>query len=256
MVLRDWNAGRIPYYSTPPALPSTSAAPLVPSVDAAAPEAGAGDAVLSSFAPEFDLAALFGEADEAALADTKSADELRGAVRLTTGEAMDDDVNGRVRLMGETSDVEDVMDDDEVAPALITRKRALEADDDDEEMEDVASTAGKKVTFALEPRSQKTKLFAENDVEAPPVPLAKKAKLAAKKEKKAARRAKSGAMAVDEEDPVSGRATSVSTSLGGLDVGGLTVEDEDVPIEDTPYDFAAYFSKTQAADDSDDEEEL
>jgi nuclear GTP-binding protein len=244
-----------------------------PSVDAKGPVAGTGDAILSSFAPEFDLDALFGEADADALSEAKEADELRGAVRMDMGEPMDDEATGRVRLMGERSDAEDdavamQASDDEnniVAPSLVPslgrRKRALPIgdDDDDDDDDDAMRVGGKRVTFAPTPRSQAAKLFTDNDVEAPPVPLAKKAKKAAKERRKAVRRAEHGAadgMRVDEAASTTNTENGIATaSLGDLDLatGALTVEDDGPTTDDTPYQFSDYFSKVAAPDDSDDE---
>ncbi|WFD32164.1 nuclear GTP-binding protein nug1 [Malassezia sp. CBS 17886] len=65
-VLHDWNTGKIRYHSEPPAKLHhihRRSAPAVPG----APPANAGDAVLSSLGESFDLAALLGAADAAAL---------------------------------------------------------------------------------------------------------------------------------------------------------------------------------------------
>ncbi len=109
-MLRDWNTGIIPYYSTPPLQPvaPTSQTTSTGNSNKIAVSDGAdvGQAsILTELAPEFNLDELFGEADQEALADAKSLKESRGALKFIEEEELQQ--GRRVKLLGEeTSDEE------------------------------------------------------------------------------------------------------------------------------------------------------
>jgi nuclear GTP-binding protein len=96
-IIRDWTAGRIPYFTVPPALPLASAATEAStSKSVMASESGAADEILSGFSAEFDIEALFKSADEAAFKETSTARGVAMAGTLADGNA-----EGEVRLLGE-----------------------------------------------------------------------------------------------------------------------------------------------------------
>ncbi|POV99438.1 hypothetical protein PSHT_13553 [Puccinia striiformis] len=107
-ILQDWNTGRIPYYTVPPPLPkgeekskaSTNTTDLGTST------------ILNEMGAEFDLEALFANADREVLGQAEPQDNvIRPAVRMTCSEAG----NGELKLLGETA--EDVDMDTEVDPS-------------------------------------------------------------------------------------------------------------------------------------------
>lgn len=208
-VLRDWVSGRIPYYTSPPAAPapgSAAAAPIVSDIGTVSAHDVDSAALLTTFAPAFDLAALFGEADAVAFGSVTST--VSNSVRMVGIEGESEDANvGWVT--GDNDDDEDISEaevemeeDDEV----INVDDLLEDDDEDAMDEDVvpapvvvkAVKKGKKgastnvvsvepsskksrsVSFAARPLGptggggvastsavQKAKLFTPNDEEAP-----------------------------------------------------------------------------------------
>ena len=236
-ILRDWVSGRIPYYTSPPAaapagtLPFTPAASTLENVSDADVDSAT---LLTSFAPAFDLAALFGEAD--ALAFGEMGEGTTGKrVRMDGFE--EDSADANVGWVTEEADEEedDMADDSNI----INVDDLLEDDEDDDDVEEnddemeedmiptllaaaekaAAAPKGRKtnivsvapsnrknksVSFAskpLGPTSQTSKLFAANDVEAP-VTLNKDIKKNAKKNAKKARRAE-GRMDVEAEEEMS-----------------------------------------------------
>ena len=97
-VIRDWTAGRIPYYTVPPPLPT--AAPLSNDTPMDTP-VETSDAIVGSFAPEFDLDALFKSADEEALDGLKGVKESKGVAMKKGGLGVPE---GEVKLLGEDQD--------------------------------------------------------------------------------------------------------------------------------------------------------
>ncbi|CEQ39166.1 SPOSA6832_00668 [Sporobolomyces salmonicolor] len=145
-VLRDWVQGRIPYYTSPPSAASTQA--LKETTSAAAQQLSTVSAadvnsstILTEFAPAFDLAALFGEADAVAFGEDGAGAALQGkkAVKMQDGamgvENEDADVGWateepapEIEMAEDDEDVIDIDDlvddeemdeDDEDAPALV-----------------------------------------------------------------------------------------------------------------------------------------
>ena len=100
-ILRDWNSGRIPYYTAPPAAVAVAPTGLIPIDPSTEPEVSA--SIVSNFAPEFDLDAFFGEADAEALQEVKPGRDMKGAVRMQVDEETVIDSATSLRLLGEVS---------------------------------------------------------------------------------------------------------------------------------------------------------
>lgn len=265
-ILRDWNAGRIPYYTVPPEVPqgatasssSTSAATNKSMLTTSADVGSA--AIVSTLAPEFDLDGLFQEADAGALEGVKSSKEMApgSVVRLNESimsmnldSAADE---GDFKLMGE-----DVMlanaaatanDEDDEVPMLVPtpgssskasttrnkKKRKSEVaelgDEGDESVVSLPPSTKQKKSVTFE-SSQKAKMFADAPEEAP-VQLNKAIKQQAKKDKKKKEKAARSAM---------------------QDVQGASNGDEDIDDDaPRPYDFAKFFGAPAAAVPDEDEE--
>ncbi|SCV72633.1 BQ2448_4170 [Microbotryum intermedium] len=125
-ILRDWVAGRIPYYTSPPVVPTSSTSEFTPVAATTASMGTVTDTdlnqstLLTEFAPAFDLAALFGEADAVAFGEQGAtgsgvvgkAVKMEGMeveteesnVGWVTGEMSEDEEDGGF-------DVDDLMDD-------------------------------------------------------------------------------------------------------------------------------------------------
>ena len=248
-ILRDWVSGRIPYYTSPPAaapagtLPFTPAASTLENVSDADVDSAT---LLTSFAPAFDLAALFGEADALAFGEMGEGTTGKG-VRMDGFE--EDSVDANVGWVTEEADedendmeddsniinVDDLLEDDEdeddnddemeedLIPTLLAAAAAASAAPKGRKATDIVSVApsnrkNKSVSFAskpLGPTSQTSKLFAANDVEAP-VTLNKDIKKNAKKNAKKARRAE-GKMDADIEEVLAAAAPKprASATTGG-----------------------------------------
>lgn len=139
-ILRDWVAGRIAYYTSPPSatattlvqnLNATTSTPLGTVTDTDLNSA----TLLTSFAPAFDLAALFGEADAVAFGEGGAAgSSVQGkAVKMQGFEGESEDANVGW-ITGEGDDEEDEgMDEDEEESIDV---EDLIDEDDDEEDED------------------------------------------------------------------------------------------------------------------------
>lgn len=222
--MRDWVSGRIPYYTSPPvAAPagtkaSTSSTTLDTVTDADVDSA----TLLTAFAPAFDLAGLFGEADALAFGelgpvmggkgvkmdgieqeneDAEIGWAMEEEVAVASEEEEEDDGLNVDDLL-EDDDDDDEMDEDEdiipqvAAPARVTRgTAAAQRGVAPSTIVSVAPPASRKsVSFAKKPLgptatpAHANKLFAANDIEAPSN-LVKGLKKNAKKDKKNARRA-------------------------------------------------------------------
>lgn len=148
-ILRDWCAGRIAYYTSPPTTASpngttTKAIDTTVSMGTVSAEDVDSSTLLTEFAPAFDLKALFGEADEIAFGEEGVAgsgmmgksvkmvgfegDSENANVGWITGEGDDDEMEQDEEMDADMNDddvdVEDLLDDDEE-----------EEDDDDNAME-------------------------------------------------------------------------------------------------------------------------
>lgn len=209
-VLRDWVSGRIPYYTSPPAAPapgSAAAAPIVSDIGTVSSHDVDSAALLTSFAPAFDLAALFGEADAVAFGGVTST--VSNAVRMVgmegesedanvgwvTGDNDDEEIEDAEVEMEEDDDVinvddlleddEDAMDEDVVAvpaPVAAKAKKGKKAPATNIVSVEPSSKKARSVSFAAKPLGptggvvastsavQKAKLFTPNDEEAPGTP--------------------------------------------------------------------------------------
>lgn len=119
-ILRDWVSGRIPYYTSPPAASVTAAAAAVTSLQGTVLENVSdtdvnSSTLLTSFAPAFDLAALFGEADALAFGEMG----VNGKGVKMEGQEEESEEANVGWITGEGSDIEE--DDEE-----------MEAEDGDE----------------------------------------------------------------------------------------------------------------------------
>lgn len=199
-ILRDWVSGRIPYYTSPPAAPAPGTLPANTSAIATLESVSDTDVnsstLLTTFAPAFDLAALFGEADALAFGGLDPMSSK--GVRMDGIEGESEDAN--VGWMGEEDEEEVEDEDEEMSDDGFNVDDLLEGDnDEDDEMDQdvpapvvvakkaapskkvaaaaktnivsVAPTGKKGVSFASKPLgptgTQKAKLFAANDPEAP-----------------------------------------------------------------------------------------
>ena len=144
-VLRDWVSGRIPYYTSPPAAPSSAAIAAATAANAAGHASEAtmvtaedvgGATLLTTFAPEFDLAALLGEADELAFGEGGLAGSavVGKGVKMAAGDEDPEDAEVGWDMESEVEDdlLED--DDDDELLDLDDDEELDEDDDDDEEM--------------------------------------------------------------------------------------------------------------------------
>ncbi|GAA5831318.1 hypothetical protein JCM11251_007833 [Rhodosporidiobolus azoricus] len=146
-ILRDWVAGRIPYYTSPPSKEAT--AQLKQQVSAEAQVVGTvseadvgGAAILTGFsAPAIDLAALFGEADAAAFegeGGAGSALEGKRAVAVKEGamgvESEEADVGWVTEEKADDLAMED--DEEEGGDGLDLDDLVDDDDEDDDAMED------------------------------------------------------------------------------------------------------------------------
>ncbi|KAK4702851.1 nuclear GTP-binding protein, partial [Phenoliferia sp. Uapishka_3] len=190
-ILRDWVSGRIPYYTTAPTTTASSAAStsaingqqqLLANVTS---EDVGGATLLSSYAPAFDLAGLFGEADAIAFGDASASSALKG-VRMDGIEDDGEDANvGWAMGEEDESDLEVEMDD--VEDDGLNVDDLLE--DDDNEMDEDEEVAAAMVV-------------------APPPPAPKAAK--------GKKRAAPGASAVVSVAPASKKSKSVSFASKAL----------------------------------------
>ncbi|GAA99837.1 uncharacterized protein L969DRAFT_91778 [Mixia osmundae IAM 14324] len=206
-VLRDWNSGRIPYYTTPPPVPSATEQ-TNRDTPMAAPSGETGSAaIFTSLAPEFDLDSLFARADTGILADVKPAKELKQTVRMTYEPA--GEVSGTIKLMGEEEEAEESM--------------AVDDEPEEEPESRIVSMAPKKKVTFDSGKSIVKKVFADD---AAPVQLNKEARQAQKKAKKRKEKAARSSMQdVDQDEPAPSVVEAVS---------------------DQPYDFAAFFGNSSS----------
>ncbi|GAA6010920.1 hypothetical protein JCM11491_004601 [Sporobolomyces phaffii] len=146
-ILRDWVQGRIPYYTSPPSAASTQALKeqteqkQLDNVSDADVDSAQ---ILTAFAPAFDLAALFGEADAVAFGEGGAGSAVQGkkAVKMQDG-AMgmeSDDANvGWVADEAEEVEAEEMEEDDDDLNLddLVDDDEEEDEDDDDEEDEEM-----------------------------------------------------------------------------------------------------------------------
>lgn len=142
-ILRDWVQGRIPYYTSPPSAASTAAlkeqteqTQLANVTDADVDSAQ----ILTSFAPAFDLAALFGEADAVAFGEGGAGSAVQGkkAVKMQDGAMGMESEDANVGWAAEEAE-EAEEEEEEEDEAEMEEDDDLNLDDlvdDDEEMEE------------------------------------------------------------------------------------------------------------------------
>lgn len=260
-ILRDWNAGRIPYYTVPPSAPvypTTSAnevnsASQKVSVMKNTDDVGSA-AIVTELAPEFDLDGLFKEADGAALEGLKSTKEMGpgGVVRMNESMVGIEDDNGAAdgtfsyKLMGEPDEALDGEDDDgDINMGAIIGKKSKKRKSDVHESTVVSTapnTKQKRVSFqangetGLAAPSQKAKMFADAPEEAP-IQLNKDIKNQVKKDKKNKRKA----VKKDEKEEAE---LSNALSSVGLKHPAEKEQEADSGMDNlnaAPYDFAKFF---------------
>ncbi|KAL8281448.1 hypothetical protein RQP46_006132 [Phenoliferia psychrophenolica] len=195
-ILRDWVSGRIPYYTTAPAPTAASSLPTTSTI-ANLSTSDLNEAVLlTSFAPAFDLAGLYGEADALALGDAP-ASALKG-VRMegVEGETEDSNVGWISGAGDDESDLEMDQDDDG-----LNVDDLLEDDDEDDEMDEDDEVAAELVA-------------------APPAPVA--AAPVTKGKKRAAAAPPSNVVSVAPSSKKSKSVSFASKALGPTGTGTTT----------------------------------
>jgi nuclear GTP-binding protein len=252
-ILRDWNAGRIPFYTIPPAVPiSSSGKPHSSAATVMTSGTDIGSAsIATSLAPEFDLDSLFKQADSIALEGVKSSKES-SFVRMNESMATEDAANEEgddfaYKLMGEKDDEDielDVVDD---MAAIISAKAKGKKRKSDVQETTVVTTApnlkSKRVNFedGSTPGGGKVgtsnaKVFADAPEEAP-IQLNKDIKKQAKKAKKDQRKVVKKA---EKEE------NDLSNAFGSVALKKSTDQDDDETLDDAaapkPYDFTRFFS--------------
>lgn len=259
-IIRDWNAGRIPYYTLPPAVPISSNVRGVGGQASAShvmtTSTDIGSAsIATSLAPEFDLDGLFKEADAIALDGVKSSKES-SFVRMNESMATEDPTmesgdSFDYKLMGEKvqqdEDVEIADAEEEVLDsmaAIVSAKSKGKKRKSDVHEPTMITTAPssktKRVNFedGTVPGGGKVgtstaKTFADSPGEAP-IQLNKDIKKSVKKAKKNARKETRNNEREENE---------LANALGGVALKtGNTGEDETLDgAEPKPYDFSAFF---------------
>lgn len=255
-IIRDWNAGRIPYYTLPPAVPLSSnvkgvgGQSAVSNVMTSSTDVGSAS-IATTLAPEFDLDGLFKEADAIALDGAKTAKDssfVRMNESMATEDANDEAGNAfEYKLIGE-KDEDLELDDAEEVPsnmgAIISAKSKGKKRKSDVHESTIVTTAPsakpKRVNFedGTVPGGGKVgtstaKTFADNPDEAP-IQLNKDIKKSIKKAKKNAR--KEVRNNEREENELSNALGSVALKTGNANA--------DETLEDAapkPYDFSAFF---------------
>ncbi|GAA5963721.1 hypothetical protein JCM3765_006826 [Sporobolomyces pararoseus] len=167
-ILRDWVQGRIPYYTSPPSAASTQALKeqteqkqLDNVTDADVDSAQ----ILTSFAPAFNLAALFGEADAVAFGEGGAGSAVQGkkAVKMQDGamgmESDDANVGWAAEDAEEMEEDEELEDDDDLnLDDLVDDEEEEDEEEDDEMVEDeapqVVEPVPSKKTKRSAPQSQ------------------------------------------------------------------------------------------------------
>lgn len=255
-IIRDWNAGRIPYYTLPPAVPLSSTVKGVGGQAAAtnvmttSTDVGSAS-IATALAPEFDLDGLFKEADSVALEGAKTSKDS-SFVRMNESMATEDAAveSGDAfayKLIGEKDeDIE--LDDTEDVPsnmgAIVSAKaKGKKRKSDVHEPTMITSAPSvkpKRVNFedGTVPGGGKVgtstaKTFADNPDEAP-IQLNKDIKKSIKKAKKNARKEVRNNEREENE---------LSNAFGSVALRTEKVGEDEV-LEDAapkPYDFSAFF---------------
>lgn len=239
-ILRDWNSGRIPYYTVPPALPpAASSLPAkcltVNQTDSQEAEVGSSK-IMNEYGVEFDFEALFSQVDEDILGSSKSQKEMSSVVKMKSAEINDAEESG-IKLLGEIPGVVDEEDEemDGCANDSTTKRRV---DAMGPETVSLPPKKSKQVTFekpAAEPQvkvvgSSQAAQLARMGIEG--VGENKRIAKQARKDKKKAKKNAIAALGTDEEMQ---------------DVGQTVAEDEEMADQQQqPYSFADFFQGTIA----------
>ncbi|KAH8926206.1 P-loop containing nucleoside triphosphate hydrolase protein [Atractiella rhizophila] len=234
MVLRDWQSGRIPYYTNPPTVPEAKQ-PDAPLATMDSSDVGSAT-IVTELAPEFDLGGLYGEADKDALRDLKGSKEMgKSLVKIVSEDAMAEPSDARVSWVGgEQEDAEMEVEDE---PA-ISHKRKAEGEDDEVEGGAFVSVQPpkKRVSFAGDVKkgtTQKDRMF---EGEEAPVQANKAIKKAAKKDKKKKEK---------EKRRVAGGNISNAAGDGDAEMAGEQ--------SNQPYNFSEFFGAGGEPGDMDEE---
>lgn len=256
-IIRDWNAGRIAYYTMPPAVPISStgkgaAGSAASQVMTTNTDVGSAS-IATALAPEFDLEGLFKEADTIALEGSKTSKESN-FVRMNESMATEDTAieSGDAfdyKLMGEKDEdieldgPEDVPDD--MAAIVSAKSKGKKRKSDVHESTIISAAPSmkpKRVNFedGTVPGGGKVgtstaKTFADNPDEAP-IQLNKDIKKQVKKAKKNQR--KEVRNNEREENELSNAFGSVGLKTGGDQSAESETLDNGGP---KPYDFSAFF---------------
>jgi len=220
-VLQDWNTGRIPYYTVPPPLPkgeekskaSTSTSDLGTST------------ILNELGAEFDLEALFANADRDVLSQTEPQDTvIRPPVRMTCSET-EMSGSGELKLLGETA--EDVEMDNETS--LNSSKQPLGPE--------IVSLAPKKkskqVNFASTAVPAGSSKASQLDRMGISAPIGENKLIAKQARKERKKLAKSNAHLMEQDE----------VTMQDVDQNN---QDEQPIVEDQAYSFADFFHGTKA----------
>lgn len=275
MILRDWNAGRIPYYTVPPKTSSSRTGTNAPSTSTGSVSHPASSlatlmkttddigsaAIVTEMAPEFDLDNLFREADSGALSDLKTSREMPAGsvVRLNESiKTMSVDQNGlsvddvdddgeEMHLLGEGDDDDDEDDMEEDVPMLVevpsdSRQKAV-----GKKRQSQGNDIADDTVITLPPQLKSKRVtFDANPTsqkakmfadtpEEAPLQLNKNIKLQAKKDKKKRAREARSAMQVERDDATMEAAPSTSALKKSK---AAQPSSNGAP---QPYDFSKFF---------------
>lgn len=229
-ILRDWNTGRIPYFTVPPPLPK---ADENSKTTTDAHDLGTAT-ILNQLSAEFDLEGIFASADREVLGQEGSKeDSTRPVVRMTYSQP-EQDVHGELKLLGENeADIE--MDDEEPKSQKRTHSEP-------EVVSFAPKKKGKQVSFstsnpsvatieALPSANNPTNQFERMGI-SPPVGENKQIAKQARKERKKLAKSRKLAQTIGEDDQVQ--------------MEGVDQDSAKVIGQDQPYSFADFFQGTNA----------
>ncbi|KAF9975465.1 Guanine nucleotide-binding protein-like 3 [Actinomortierella ambigua] len=213
-VLNDWNSGKIPFYTIPPAAKHT-------------PVAAA--SMVTDWSKEFDIDT---QEDVQVLASMKSTIDLRDAMALTAQEPVENEMD-----MGFDDEEEDGMEDDEGGMSM---DEDMDEDEEDEDEDEEAPAVSKPVINIkgkaakgkkVEPKAKAQSVFTSEEAELNPrlnQDMKKKLKQQQKKAKKASAfiaRGEDDDMGADEDGDAP---YDFSEHFDAADADDLPDEDEDL----------------------------
>ncbi|KAG0139634.1 hypothetical protein CROQUDRAFT_666217 [Cronartium quercuum f. sp. fusiforme G11] len=249
-VLRDWNSGRIPYYTVTPPIPeleneNNNKSLMNDQNGKGLTEVGSAK-ILNEYGIEFDFEALFAKVDNEVLGSSKSQKEIGSVVRMKHLENIDDDDDGtEMKLLGEIGVTNE--DEDEEMEVCSTSKRTV--DTMGPEIVSLPPKKSKQVTFeqksALnEPTATTTSGFSQAAQLArmgiTGVGENKKIAKQARKDKKKAQ--KLAARSKEEDEEMQTTESKVNQSIEQDD----EEMDEQQQQQQQPYSFADFFQGTNA----------